>query len=211
MNYPALDPQKKQRIIDTALTLFAKQGIAASSVAQITGHAGIAKGTFYLYFSSREELEEVVIERCLDSFLRNAGQGVEDEITFRDKIRRRVHNILLWQQRYPLEKDVLRNLHRPYAAAQFETLPLARLYEEDLKLVQAGIEAGELKQLPVPLVYQLFAGAIEGLGDFFGGRQELLDDTQLVDGGLEMLTDLLCRHPRIEIKKREKEKLYEET
>lgn len=50
-------PQKgKQKIFDSAMTLFAYQGYFATTIAQITKHAGVSKGLVYNYFSSKEEL-----------------------------------------------------------------------------------------------------------------------------------------------------------
>jgi len=51
-------PPEKRRaeLLDAALRLFEERGYEQVSVADITAAAGIAKGTFYLYFESRERL-----------------------------------------------------------------------------------------------------------------------------------------------------------
>lgn len=46
----------KQKITDCALKLFAEQGYEATTVNQIAEHADIAKGTFFNYFETKEEL-----------------------------------------------------------------------------------------------------------------------------------------------------------
>lgn len=52
--------EKKQetagRIIDVALRLFSEKGYEATTVAEITRAAGVAKGTFFNYFKTKEEL-----------------------------------------------------------------------------------------------------------------------------------------------------------
>lgn len=52
---------RKQLIMEKAIELFAKQGIAATSVQQITEHCGISKGAFYLTFPSKDELVRAII------------------------------------------------------------------------------------------------------------------------------------------------------
>ena len=42
--------QKLTSLLNTAFNLFTTQGVAKTSIAEISQKAGIAKGTFYLYF-----------------------------------------------------------------------------------------------------------------------------------------------------------------
>ncbi|MFC7372585.1 TetR/AcrR family transcriptional regulator [Fictibacillus iocasae] len=59
---------KKQVIIESALELFSKQGFEATSVQQITDHAGISKGAFYLSFKSKDELIVGLIDHFMMQF-----------------------------------------------------------------------------------------------------------------------------------------------
>ena len=47
---------KKAKILDCGKELFSTQGFKDTSVADITKKAGIATGTFYLYYPSKDEL-----------------------------------------------------------------------------------------------------------------------------------------------------------
>jgi len=47
---------KKQQLLDSALTLFVNQGIDATSTASIAKHAGVANGTLFHHFPSKEAL-----------------------------------------------------------------------------------------------------------------------------------------------------------
>ena len=46
----------RQELYDTALALFAEQGFDATTVQQITERAGVAKGTFFNHFPSKEHV-----------------------------------------------------------------------------------------------------------------------------------------------------------
>lgn len=48
--------EKKQLIYETAKTIFSEKGFKDTSIQTITKEAGIAVGTFYLYYSSKEQL-----------------------------------------------------------------------------------------------------------------------------------------------------------
>lgn len=47
---------RKQHVIDVAHQLFIEKGFQATSIQDILEHSGISKGTFYNYFSSKNEL-----------------------------------------------------------------------------------------------------------------------------------------------------------
>jgi AcrR family transcriptional regulator len=46
----------RARVLDAAVDLFAQQGYDGTSVAQVIGQAGVAKGGFYHHFASKEAL-----------------------------------------------------------------------------------------------------------------------------------------------------------
>lgn len=48
--------ETKNRILEAAMCLFAEQGFEATTVAQITEAAGVAKGTFFNYFKTKEDV-----------------------------------------------------------------------------------------------------------------------------------------------------------
>lgn len=58
---------RPQELIDAALELFAEKGFAATRSEEVAARAGVAKGTLYLYYPSKEELLKAVISQRLSS------------------------------------------------------------------------------------------------------------------------------------------------
>src|SRR5581483_5275420 len=58
----------RQRIIDSAVRLFAERGVDAVGVAEVMGAAGFTHGGFYNHFTSKDDL---VLEACSTSFARS--------------------------------------------------------------------------------------------------------------------------------------------
>ncbi|MCM3597820.1 TetR/AcrR family transcriptional regulator [Metabacillus idriensis] len=48
--------EKEKRIIEAAMSLFAKKGVTSTSIQDIANECEISKGSFYLYFKSKEAL-----------------------------------------------------------------------------------------------------------------------------------------------------------
>ena len=57
---------KRRGMIQAATALFAKKGHHRTTVDEITKEAGVAKGTFYLYFRDKEELLKLVMQELLE-------------------------------------------------------------------------------------------------------------------------------------------------
>lgn len=65
--------KRRTSIIETATKCFAKRGYHATQVSDIIEAAGIARGTFYLYFDSKED----VFREILDAFLAHIGTQIK--------------------------------------------------------------------------------------------------------------------------------------
>ncbi len=53
--------EKKMKILDTAFSLFRNSSVSATAIDDIVKAAGIARGTFYLYFKDKSDLLEEII------------------------------------------------------------------------------------------------------------------------------------------------------
>jgi len=57
---------RRQAFVDAALAVFAAKGVAATSVDDIVRAAGVAKGTFYLYFATKDDAVDAVAEAMVE-------------------------------------------------------------------------------------------------------------------------------------------------
>jgi AcrR family transcriptional regulator len=78
--------KKHGAILDAARAVFSRDGYAASSVDDVAAEAGIAKGTVYLYFKSKEDLYLAALLRDVKEFGDVARAEMEREPTFLEKI-----------------------------------------------------------------------------------------------------------------------------
>lgn len=69
--------ERRAQLVDAAQRAFAARGVANTAVSHIVEEAGVAKGTFYLYFDSKDEVLVAVAERMVDGVL-DAAEGALD-------------------------------------------------------------------------------------------------------------------------------------
>ena len=67
-------------LMTSAIELFGTNGFVQTSVAEITEHAGYAKGSFYRHWNSKDELFLVIVEQKLKRY-RKARNGKVDKAT----------------------------------------------------------------------------------------------------------------------------------
>ena len=88
---------KEEAILDAGYELFTTQGFSKTTVSDITEKAGVAKGTFYLYFTDKFELRKRIISHKSSTVFRRAANELNDSMadcTFEEKIIRLSDNII---------------------------------------------------------------------------------------------------------------------
>lgn len=68
---------RRTALMDAAERLFLDKGVAATSVDDITAAAQVAKGTFYVYFASRDAMLSVLQERFILAFCERIRQAMD--------------------------------------------------------------------------------------------------------------------------------------
>lgn len=78
--------KRKLELLKIAYEMFISKGYENTSVDEIIEMAGIAKGTFYYHFKSKEQLLEEVIDMMLDEQTEKAGRILEAQIPIPQKL-----------------------------------------------------------------------------------------------------------------------------
>lgn len=82
---------KRAAILRAAITVFARCGYFNSKVADIARQAGVADGTVYLYFKSKEEILHSIFDRSVEEALGAARERVQRLSDPREKLRQIAH------------------------------------------------------------------------------------------------------------------------
>lgn len=77
---------KRQAILDAALDLFRNYGYRRTSMEDIAQAAGVAKGTLYLYFKSKDELFEALARQLAEQVDANVQAAAARDLEVEEKI-----------------------------------------------------------------------------------------------------------------------------
>jgi AcrR family transcriptional regulator len=78
----------RDRLVRTALRLFAERGYAGVSNREIVEACGCTKGAIYWYFESKEDLFRAVLSETLAGFQMRLADGIGSASTWQDKLGR---------------------------------------------------------------------------------------------------------------------------
>ena len=90
----AVVTDKREAILRAAIKVFAQKGYFSSKVADIAKEAGIADGTVYLYFKSKDEVLHSIFDRAMEEFIAEGRREIA-EIETADKRLQRIAQLHL--------------------------------------------------------------------------------------------------------------------
>ncbi|MEU6868642.1 TetR/AcrR family transcriptional regulator [Streptomyces sp. NPDC046876] len=157
----------RQKLYEAAVTLIAEQGFSATTVDEIAERAGVAKGTVYYNFASKNELFEELLRHgvgLLTASLRAAAESTEASGGSRvEALDAMIRAGLVFIDRYPAFTQLyVAELWRTNRTWQ-STLMVVR--QEAVAVVETvlreGVERGELSaEIDVPLTAAALVGMV---------------------------------------------------
>ena len=85
---------RKQSICDAAMRAVARKGMKNVTVQDIADEAGVAKGTVYIYFNSREEILQKTMDGATETLIERLAVACKECRTFREILEQRVRTQL---------------------------------------------------------------------------------------------------------------------
>ncbi len=95
--------RRKQELLQIAYRMFISRGYENTSVDEIIEEADIAKGTYYYYFETKEQMLEEVIGMMIDQEMEAAGRILQAEIPVPQKIIGMISSLRPTQEERPIE------------------------------------------------------------------------------------------------------------
>ena len=137
--------ERKNEILDAAAELFAAKGYDETSTGDILDRVGIARGTLYYHFKSKEDILDALIERINGTLIAGAKAAAEDRrLPVVERIVRAVMSLKVDAGEATIGHEVLQQVHRPQNALMHQKM-LQSLLDGVVPVLTGLVEEGNVQ------------------------------------------------------------------
>ncbi len=177
----------RRKLLSAAEGEFGEKGFHNASISSITQRAGVAQGTFYLYYRSKEEIFRALVEHMNRTMRRHLSEAIEGASNRAEAERIGLEAFLRFcRDHEDLFRIVMESQFVDPEAHRWYFQTLAGGYAERLRAAQAQ---GEVRTGD-PYTQAL---ALIGIAFFMGQRHRIWDDSPPIEQALETATNLIHR------------------
>jgi AcrR family transcriptional regulator len=178
---------KRTAIMDAALKLFIERGFYGTSTAQISKDAGVATGTLFNYFPTKEDLINSLYFEVKGDLSNAMGKYIEAESTFQDKLRKIWLNLIRWgvdnQEKFLFVGQFCSS---PYIT-KFTREEVMKEYIFLHKLVDEGIKKGEIRDFSTELTIAMFYQGSRAVVSLLLDSDLSQDENKVLEDGFQII------------------------
>ena len=173
----------RDRILDSALKVFGEVGYHDASIVRITEGAGVAMGTFYLYFEGKLQVFNELVEDLNRRMRHRMAQAIAAAPNRLEAERAGFRAFFEFTTEVPQLYRIIRQAE--FVSPEAMHLHYGRIVEGYQRALAAASDAGEI----APLDPEVTAWALMGIGEIIGMRWILWQEGE--DGAPAIPDDVL--------------------
>ncbi|HEY5512414.1 MAG TPA: TetR/AcrR family transcriptional regulator [Geomonas sp.] len=153
--------EKRAAIIQATLELVSEHGFHGSPVAMVAERAGVAAGTIYRYFESKDVLISAAYADLEERLLKKILEDYPKEGAVREKFSHLARVLVTQWISSPVEFRFLEQFHNsPYGIAHRKEKMLGGNQDLCGKIFAEALEKGLVKEIPFPMFFALVFGPL---------------------------------------------------
>lgn len=162
---------KREKILRTALALFARFGYKKTSVDEIANQSDIAKGTVYLYFKNKEDILFNVIQDMGKSYFENIEHMLSDVHNPIEKLRAYIKAVASFHKEKVQQVEITFEQHFEMEKLTNELTTIGNAFRDIINkdhiifvgLLQEGIDAGYFEIKDIEATASIIRNALDAI------------------------------------------------
>jgi AcrR family transcriptional regulator len=178
---------KREAILQTALTLFTERGFFGTPTSLISKEAGVATGTLFFYFKTKEELIDTLYRQIKAEAAAAMCRGIEAEPDAKTKLHRLGLNAVAWGMTFPEKRKFMEQFaHSPFVSTTAHEEGMSRfVFLQDLIL--DGIREGTVRNGDPQLLIAMMASSLSGLVSRVSAVKIPAKRKEIIEQGLDFV------------------------
>jgi AcrR family transcriptional regulator len=182
---------KYDSILAAALTLFTTHGFQGAPTSRIAQEAGVATGTLFHHFESKEALINALYLSIKEELAAALRHGLEDDQTVESNVKQLWLNTLRWILSHPVEHQFLTQFGSSTAISALSKEQAMTDTAFMAALVERGKREGIIKNLPTELLGELHYAMTQAAARYFLTHPERFEDAQQLERTFEAYWDAI--------------------
>lgn len=184
---------KKDIIMRTALRLFTENGFHSTPTSLIAKEAGVATGTLFHYFKTKEELLERLYIQIKEELAEVIFYQLEQETTIRGRLYRIWFNTMQWHLEHPLEMTFFNQFSSTPFISNITKEEAAQYLKPFFLVIADGKALEIIKNMPDDLLFDICYGMILAMAKYFMANSGRFEDSFYRDNAFDALWDAIRR------------------
>lgn len=182
---------KEDQIFDSALQLFTTKGFHGTPTSEIAKIAGVANGTLFHYFKTKEDLVNSLYLKVKNELVDESTKGIERVETLKLKLEFLWSKTIHWAITNPQKIFFIQQyMYSPYITSNTQE-EVDKIKEVYIDLIKEGIKNNEIKEIPVELIYNIAMQQLFGMIQFLVANPDKFHDSEFMNIAFNLFYDIL--------------------
>ena len=184
-----LSPERRAKLLSSALKLFVTNGVMNTSTAEIAKEAGTAAGTLFLYFPTKQDLLDQLVLKIGKGQSEHINQILKPSLSARETFFAIWHGTVTWflenMEAYQYIQQVRDSGMISESAVQESNKFFGYYYDA----IQKGFQEGSIKAYPLGLIGDFLYQDIVAVINHLGRQPDLSAREETIRQGFEIYWD----------------------
>ncbi|MCK5134141.1 MAG: TetR/AcrR family transcriptional regulator [Bacteroidales bacterium] len=182
---------KEDKIYEAALSLFTTKGFHGTPTSAIAKTAGVANGTLFHYFKTKEELINSLYIKLKNELVVESVDGVEKIDSLKLKLEFLWSKSIHWTMTNPKKMFFIQQyMYSPYITSSTQE-EVDKIKEVYVDLIKNGISKGEIKDVPIDLIYIIASQQLFGMTQYLVMNPEKYHDSEFMNTAFNLFYDII--------------------
>ena len=155
-------PVRRAQLLRAARKVFRAKGYDGASVSEIVGEAGVAQGTFYLYFPSKRDAAVSLRDGLMETMAKAVATAVESRTSFEDRLESMIAvTFQVARQNADLFRLAFIGADETHPEMHSESPEHAPFLRDITDLFRDAVDAGEMEAMDPEIAARLVIGLLQ--------------------------------------------------
>jgi AcrR family transcriptional regulator len=185
---------KKELLLNAALKLFVENGFHGTATAKIAKEAGVANGTLFQYFKTKEDLIISLFVAIKEEILDYMAKNTKSNKSTREEIKLQFISTIVWGLDNASKFHFIQQFYASPYINQISQTDLEKYIKPHYILIENGIKENFIKTMSIDLLYLLISNQAFGLHQFIITQKlSKTKQTETINITFEMLWEMISQ------------------